>query len=39
VLLLIGGSLWGIFATAKQFGANEAKMTYNTRPVVTLQLN
>lgn len=39
VLLLISGSLWGIFATAKQFGANEAKFMYNERPVVTLQLD
>ncbi len=39
VLVLISGALWGIFATAKQFGANEAKFMYNTRPIVTLQLD
>jgi hypothetical protein len=39
VVLLISGSLGAIFDTAKQFGANEAKMTYNTRPIVTLQLD
>lgn len=32
-------SLWGICATAKQIGANEAKFMYNMKPMVSLQLD
>jgi hypothetical protein len=39
VLSLVSAALWGIFATAEQFGTNEAKMTYNIRPIVTIQLD
>jgi len=31
-------SLWGIFETAWQFGSNEAKFMYNTKPMVSIQL-
>lgn len=42
IFIVVGfaaGSLWAITDTAQKFGANEAKMMYDMRPVVTLQLD
>lgn len=39
VALIAIVSLWGIFAIAWQFGANEAKFMYNTKPYVSIQLD
>jgi hypothetical protein len=39
VVGIVSASLWGILDTAQKFGANEAKFMYNTRPIVTIQLD
>ncbi|MBA7525599.1 hypothetical protein ES705_17752 [subsurface metagenome] len=39
ILAFLSVSLWGILSTAQTFGANEAKFMYNTRPIVTLELD
>ena len=42
IFIIVGfaaGSIWAIVDTAQQFGTNEAKFMYNTRPMVTLQLD